>query len=87
MDEVRFSNIIRYSNNFHRPIDPFTTDSSTVSLFHFDEGYGDTLYDSSGASGGPNDAERFYGGVTNGPEWYTSDLDPKFMVFFPFMMR
>jgi hypothetical protein len=87
MDEVRFSNVIRYSHNFHRPIDPFTADSSTVSLFHFDEGYGDTLYDTSGASGGPSDAERFYGGVTNGPEWTTSDLDSKFRVFFPLIMR
>ena len=48
---------------------------------------GVTLFDTSGASGGPSDAERFYGGSPNGPEWYTSDLDPKYRVFFPVILK
>jgi hypothetical protein len=40
-----------------------------VALYHFDEGYGNTLNDVSGASGGPSNGLRNYGGYTNGPEW------------------
>jgi hypothetical protein len=87
MDEIRFSNLIRYSAPFPHPIHPFTTDGGTVALFHFDEGYGDTLHDTSGAPGGPSDAERFYGGGTNGPEWHTSDLEPMYELYFPLIIR
>jgi hypothetical protein len=76
LDEVRLSNIARYSGSFSPPGEPFTSDGNTVALYHFDEGRGDTLGDSSGAAGGPSDGERRYGGDPyNGPEWFTSDLN------------
>lgn len=87
LDEIRLSNVIRYHSNFPRPNHPYETDANTVALFHFDEGYGDTLYDTSSHSGGPSDAYRFYGGDPNGPEWFTSDLSVLYEVFFPLITR
>ena len=47
IDEVRISNIARYTENFmpQRHVEP---DEHTMALFHFDEGSGDVLHDSSG---------------------------------------
>lgn len=50
IDEVRLSNVVRYSNSFTRPEEPFTNDINTVALYHFNEGTGLTAADSS--SGG-----------------------------------
>lgn len=44
LDEVRISSISRYSDNFNLPTSPFTTDSNTLVLYHFDN----NLTDSSG---------------------------------------
>jgi hypothetical protein len=38
LDELRLSSSIRYTTPFDRPIAPFTADSETALLFHFDEG-------------------------------------------------
>lgn len=46
-DEVRISNIARYSDNF-TPVRRFENDESTLALYHFDEGQGDVLKDASG---------------------------------------
>ncbi|MGD8732724.1 MAG: metallophosphoesterase, partial [Anaerolineales bacterium] len=69
LDEFRFSNVLRYSDNFSPPADPFTTDADTVGLYKLNEGYGNLVRETSGASGGPSDGERIYGGEINGPEW------------------
>ncbi len=70
LDELRISNNLRYSSAFTRPAGPFTPDANTVGLFHFNEGYGNTINDTSGAAGGPSTGIRRYGGSTNnGPEW------------------
>lgn len=71
LDEVRLSDTVRYDGPFTPPPDPFTPDADTVGLYHFDEGVGNTINDSSGAPGGPSNGIRKYGGVTNGPEWTT----------------
>lgn len=71
IDEVRLSNEIRYVNNFTRPLQPFTPDANTVALYHFDEGSGDSITDSSGAAGGPSNGSREFGGSPAGPEWST----------------
>ncbi len=71
IDEVRLSNTLRYTGNFTRPSAPFTPDGFTVALYHFDEGSGDTINDSSGAAGGPSHGVRKYGGTPPGPEWST----------------
>ena len=47
VDEVRVSSIIRYRDNF-TPKRRFEPDDDTVALYHFDEGHGDELKDSSG---------------------------------------
>jgi len=88
LDEIRISNLARYSAPFTPPSGPFTSDVHTVGLYHFDEGRGDTLNDASGAASGPSDGLRRYGGYTNGPEWFTSDLDflsPR--IYLPLIVR
>ncbi|MEW4491087.1 protein kinase [Thalassoglobus sp. JC818] len=47
IDEVRLSSIPRYDSDFV-PLKRFETDSNTTALYHFDEGTGDLLKDSSG---------------------------------------
>jgi hypothetical protein len=69
VDEVRLSTSLRYSGNFVRPSLPFTPDADTAALYHFDEGTGDVVGDSSGAVGGPSDGVRRYGGSPPGPDW------------------
>ena len=73
LDEVRLSNVLRYTVDFTRPSAPFVTDLNTVALYHFDEGSGDVITDSSGAAGGPSNGVRRFGGVPPGPEWVLSD--------------
>ena len=47
IDEVRISNVVRYTGAF-TPARRFTSDADTVSLWHLDEGGGATIVDSSG---------------------------------------
>ncbi len=47
LDEVRFSNVARYDKDF-TPDVRFTPDKDTLALYHFDEGTGSELKDSSG---------------------------------------
>ena len=47
IDEVRISNIARYTEDFI-PQRRFEPDEHTMALYHFDEGSGDVLHDSSG---------------------------------------
>jgi uncharacterized repeat protein (TIGR01451 family) len=69
LDEVRISRVVRYPTAFERPSGPFAPDGETVGLYHFDEGSGDTIGDSSGATGGPSTGVRRYGGTPAGPAW------------------
>jgi choice-of-anchor B domain-containing protein len=71
LDELRLSTSVRYTAAFTRPSAPFASDAATAGLWHFDEGNSDTVFDSSGASGGPSDGERRVGGAANGPQWST----------------
>jgi len=75
IDEVRLSKVMRYSSNFTRPSQPFTPDADTVGLYHFDEGNGNDISDSSGAAGGPSTGTRNFGGNPAGPEW-SADMPP-----------
>lgn len=47
IDEIRISNTLRYNTEFTPP-DVFTNDQHTLALYHFNEGSGDILKDSSG---------------------------------------
>ena len=50
LDEVRISNVARYTGNFGVPTAPFVSDASTLGLWSFDEGSGQTAADESGRS-------------------------------------
>lgn len=69
LDEVRLSNVLRYSSNFTPPAAPFAADGNTVALYHLDEGSGNAINDVSGAAGGPSNGERKFGGSPAGPVW------------------
>ncbi len=69
LDEMRLSTRLRYAVNFSRPRAPFVADRYTAALYHFDEGDGATLYDTSGALGGPSHGQINRGGTSNGPAW------------------
>ena len=71
VDEVRLSTVLRYTANFTRPAAPFVPDASTAALYHFDEGQGNVINDSSGAVGGPSQGVRRFGGSPAGPAWVT----------------
>ena len=47
IDEVRVSNVVRYAEDF-TPEERFEPDEHTLALYHFDEGEGNALIDSSG---------------------------------------
>ena len=71
LDEVRLSNVLRYTTDFAVPEQPFVPDANTAALYHLDEGAGNTIGDSSAAVGGPSDGVRRYGGSPAGPVWST----------------
>ena len=48
IDEIRISNIARYTGMSYTPVDRFTPDKNTMALFHCDEGGGKKLIDASG---------------------------------------
>ena len=75
IDELRVSNIVRSRVSFPRPSAPYVADVNTLALFHFNEGSGDVIYDTSGFTvppnppGGPSSAQRFAAGSPLSPEW------------------
>jgi hypothetical protein len=66
IDEVRISNIDRYTENFTTPDDELIPDNNTIALWHFNEGSGNIVYD---ASGNGND------GTIHGATW-SSETPP-----------
>jgi hypothetical protein len=72
LDEIRLSNVLRYSTSFVPPGTPFVSDANTVALYPLNEGTGTVAGDSSGASGGPSHGTiRFGGSPPPGPVWST----------------
>jgi hypothetical protein len=78
IDEVRLSDVVRYTSGFESPSGPFTSDGNTVALYHLDEGpigaCTGTMLDSSGASGDPSQGMCNYGGADPAGPVYTTDI-------------
>jgi hypothetical protein len=78
IDEVRLSDVVRYTSGFEPPSGPFVSDGNTVALYHLDEGpigaCTGTMLDSSGASGGPSQGMCNYGGAAPAAPVYTTDV-------------
>jgi serine/threonine protein kinase/Leucine-rich repeat (LRR) protein len=77
IDEVRFSNVIRYTGDF-TPQERFEPDEHTIALYHCDEGHGDLLVDSSGNK---------HHGIIVGPTWVRQAPTGPFHVDWDFVRR
>lgn len=71
IDELHISRVLRYSSSFTAPGAPFSPDTNSLALYHFDEGSGDAVNDVSGYPGGPSNGVRMFGGSPAGPVWST----------------
>ena len=69
LDDIRISNVVRYTSAFTRPTAPHAADGQTVALYRFDEGSGTTISDS--APGGGSPGVRQIGGSPAGPVYVT----------------
>ncbi|MCS7288419.1 MAG: LamG domain-containing protein [Roseiflexus sp.] len=69
LDDIRISNVVRYTSAFPRPTAPHAADGQTVALYRFDEGSGTTIIDS--APGGGSPGVRRFGGSPAGPAYVT----------------
>ena len=87
IDEMRLSDSIRYTRKFTPSMRSFSRDANTVALYHFDDGIGSLVSDSSNASGGPSHGFRQYGGAVDGPEWVISDLFITNSVYLPLIAK
>ena len=52
IDEVRLSSVVRYTEAFEAPEEPFSVDDDTIALWHMDEGSGDSIEDAAGSYDG-----------------------------------
>ncbi|MCX6162076.1 MAG: LamG domain-containing protein, partial [Ignavibacteriae bacterium] len=75
IDELRISNIARYSSNFTPPAQQFVTDANTRILYHFNEGIGAITYDSSGNN---------INGTLNGATWSANVPSYGLVAYYPF---
>jgi hypothetical protein len=77
VDELRLSNVLRYSEDLDVPQGPFETDAQTMALYHFDEGPAGTctitVMDAANAPGGPSNGECRNGG----PEMPGPEISPE----------
>jgi hypothetical protein len=48
LDELRISNVVRYTNSFTPPTSPFIPDANTLLLYHFDQQQNNVIQDYSG---------------------------------------
>lgn len=53
IDELRLSNVLRYTGTFSRPTGAFAVDGNTMALYHFDEPGGTDILDASNGNASP----------------------------------
>ena len=81
LDELRFSWWLRYFTMFPPPPAFSEIDPQTVTLLRFDEGRGNTVYDTGGFDGGASNGS-FYPSASP-PKWEYSDLNVRTWIFLP----
>jgi hypothetical protein len=90
LDDLRLSNVVRYSGSFSRPTAPHALDSNTIALYRFDEGSGTTINDSTPGNQSPGELKP----RTGGADHWSSDtpfnangvlLTPR--AYIPFIVR
>ncbi len=79
IDELRISDVLRYSGLFEPLQVPFPADEFTRAIYHFDEGIGALTANAAETGSSPDagksgDGLLLYGGLRQGPEWVISNL-------------
>ncbi len=86
IDNVRFSWWLRYLTGFDPTPNFNLQDSQTVALLQFNEGRGDTMFDTGGYDGGASNAHVILGSSSASPKWAYSDLTIQTLYFFPWIL-
>ncbi len=66
LDEIRISDVIRYTSNFTPKTTKFKVDGNTLALWHLDEGTGTKVYDET-----DNDNDLDFASSPHAPSWVT----------------
>ncbi len=86
IDDLRFSWWLRYLSGFDPDPGVTVQDPQTVGLLQFNEGRGDTIFDTGGYNGGTSNANMVYGTSPLSPNWAYSDLIIQTWMFFPWVL-
>ncbi|MEW6179122.1 MAG: LamG domain-containing protein [Chloroflexota bacterium] len=94
IDELRISSIIRYTSSFTPPAQPFTADSATVTLYHFDNTPAACTGQVNDSSGQNNHGDCKFGGSApnQGPQYvldspFTSSIIYNHEIHLPLVRR
>ena len=94
IDEVRISMVVRYTDAFTPPTQPFTPDANTVALYHFDGAPGACTGQVNDSSDSGNHGECKYGGSApnQGPQYvpdspFSSSIIYNNKVYLPLIRR